>query len=505
MSWRFLSVLLTTVALWPSGSPGSVDGAEKQNRLNVMLFTADDLNCDSLGCYGSKVPDISPNLDWFATQSMRFTRAHVTVSICQPSRGVLATGRYPHRSGVMGFMHTTMKIPTVMQTFRDSGYLTGILGKVGHSTPHTSYEWDFSHDQADLGAGRSPKKYYEYCTEFLGRCRDEGKSFYFMVNSHDPHRPYHLPRVSRNVRLRGAQTPSRLYQPQEVVVPGFLPELDGVRLETSYYFNSVRRLDDTFGAVMRALEESGFAENTIVMFLSDNGVALPFAKCNAYLASTRTPWLVRWPGRVTPGSVDETHFISGIDFFPTILQATGIAVPKDLDGKSFVPLLQGESQSGRSKVHTQIDCKAGGDAVPMRCLQDAKYGYIFNAWADGEHRYRNNNEGLSMKAMEAAAETNPEIAARVNLFRYRTVEELYDLENDPDCLSNLVGHTDHQKILAQMRSQLREWMQATKDPLLRAFDKRESPKQMEDVMLEDYSPYRGKKRKRKRAKNGVPY
>ena len=78
MSWRFLSVLLTTVALWPSGSPGSVDGAEKQNRLNVMLFTADDLNCDSLGCYGSKVPDISPNLDRFATQSMRFSRAHVT-------------------------------------------------------------------------------------------------------------------------------------------------------------------------------------------------------------------------------------------------------------------------------------------------------------------------------------------------------------------------------------------------------------------------------------------
>jgi len=129
--------------------------------LNVLLFTADDLNADSLGAYGCPVPDITPNLDRFAAESMRFERGHVTVAICQPSRGVLATGRFPHHSGVMGFMHTDRDVPTIMRTLRNSGYRAGVLGKLGHSTPHADYQWDYVKDQPDLGAGRSPKRYYQ--------------------------------------------------------------------------------------------------------------------------------------------------------------------------------------------------------------------------------------------------------------------------------------------------------------------------------------------------------
>ncbi len=476
-------------------SPAAAIEEPERKPLNVLLFTADDLNCDSLGCYGSSVPDISPHLDRFAAQSLRFERAHVTVAICQPSRGVLGTGRYPQRSGVMGFMHTERDIPTVMQTFRDAGYLTGILGKVGHSTPHASYRWDMDHDQKELGAGRDPEKYYQYCREFLARCRDDGKPFYFMVNSHDPHRPYHIPGANP-ARLRGAAEPSRIYKPEEIQVPGFLPDLPGVRKEMSYYFNSVRRLDDTFGRVMQALKESGFEGNTLVMFLSDNGIAVPFAKCNAYLASTRTPWIVRWPGVVKADTIDGTHFVSGIDFLPTALEAAGLEAIKGLDGSSFVPLLKGEKQAQRDHVFTQIDCKAGGDAVPMRCLQDARFGYIFNGWADSEHRYRNNNEGLCMKAMEAAAQTDPKIAERVRMFRYRAVEEFYDLKNDPDCLVNLIAHPEHRSTIKTLRGRLARWMKATQDPLLRAFEKRQSPKEMEDAMSEDYSQWRSKKRSR---------
>ena len=458
----------------------------------MLLFTADDLNCDSLGCYGSQVPEITPNLDRFATEAVRFTRGHVTVAICQPSRGVLATGRYPHRSGIMGFMHTERDVPTVMQTFRDHGYLTGVLGKVKHSTPHADYEWDFVHDQGELGGGRSPQKYAAYCEEFFQRCRDEKRAFYFMVNSHDPHRPYHIPAGGKPHRkFVGAEPPSRLYDPAEIQVPGFLPDLEGVRLEASYYFNSVRRLDDTFGAVMRALDKSGMADKTLVMFLSDNGIAMPFAKCNAYLASTRTPWLVRWPAVVKPGTVDDAHFITGIDFMPTALEAVGIALPEEMDGTSFVPLLRGETQAGRAQIHTQIDCKAGGDAVPMRCIQNAKYGYIFNGWADGSHRYRNNNEGLAMKAMnEAAAAGDAVIAERIRVFRFRCVEELYDLENDPNCLHNLIDIPEHQPLVEGMRTELREWMLETEDPLLPAFEELDSPHEMEQIMWEAYQSFR---------------
>jgi len=456
-------------------------GAKKQ-KLNILFFTADDLHRDSLGCYGGKLPGLTPNLDYFASQSMRFENAHVTVAICQPSRGVLGTGLYGHNSGILGFMHTDRDIPTIMQTLRDAGYLTGVLGKVNHSTPKADYKWDFVHDRDELGNGRDPDIYYDYCQEFFARCRREEKPFYFMVNSHDPHRPYHIP----GKPIAGAKEPSKTYSPEDVPVPGFVPDLPGVREELSYYLNSVRRLDDTFGRTMQALKESGFDENTLVMFISDNGIAIPFAKCNTYLASTLTPWIVRWPGVVKEDSVDKEHFISGIDFFPTVLEAAGLPIPNGLDGFSFLPLLKGGRQSGRDRVFTQIDMKAGGDAVPMRCVQDKRFGYIFSPWSDGKFYYRNNNEGLTMKAMVEAAQADPYIAQRVRMFRYRAAEELYDLKNDPDCLNNLVGESDYKNDLKKMQSQLHNWMKETHDPLLTAFENRKSPEKLKSTLIDIY-------------------
>ena len=462
----------------------ALGGRDESRRepLNVLLFTADDLGCGSVGCFGGRVRGLTPELDAFAGEGMRFERAHVTVAICQPSRGVLATGLYGHNSGVMGFMHTTRDIPTVMATLGEAGYLTGVLGKVKHSTPKAEYEWDFAHDRDELGSGRDPELYYGYCKAFFARCRQEGRPFYFMVNSHDPHRPYHV----AGKPIKGAKEPSRTYGPEEVAVPGFVPDLPGVRNELSTYLNSTRRLDDTFGKTMQALKESGFENNTLVMFLSDNGIAIPFAKCNAYLASTRTPWIVRWPGVVKANTVDDTHFISGIDFFATVLDAAGLSVPKGLDGFSFVPLLKGEKQSGRERVFTQIDMKAGGDAVPMRCVQDGRFGYIFSPWADGAFWYRNNNEGLTMRAMVEAAESNPEIAERVRMFRYRAMEELYDLRNDPDCLDNLAGKAEYAEELEAKQGQIRAWMQETGDPLLAAFDVRGEPEKVRAALVTVY-------------------
>lgn len=477
----------------------SAAGGDGDRPLNVLLLTADDLHCESVGAFGGKTADLTPNLDRLASEGMRFFRAHVNAAICQPSRGVLGTGRYGHNSGIMGFMHADRELPTVMETLRDAGYLTGILGKVGHSTPEADYRWDFVHDRRELGAGRDPQAYYRYCREFLARCRQQSKPFYFMVNSHDPHRPFHVP----GKPIRGAVEPSRTYRPEEVPVPGFVPDLPGVREELSYYLNSVRRCDDTFGRVLQALEESGLADNTLVMFLSDNGIAIPFAKCNAYLASTRTPWIVRWPGVVKPGSVDRKHFISGVDFFPTVLEALRLPAPEGLDGFSFMPLLRGQPQAGRQRVFTQIDKKAGGDAVPMRCVQDARFGYIFNAWSDGKHYYRNNNEGLTMKAMNEAAATDPLIARRVQMFRYRAPEELYDLRSDPDCLENLIDQPEYRAEADRLRDELLKWMKRTSDPLLPAFENRQSPEQLKAVLEQVYGrPAKKAAKRRKRARKG---
>jgi len=492
----FIKNVGISAACFVSANPFARAAGSEEQKLNILFFTADDLHRDSVGCFGGKVPGLTPNLDFFASQGLRFEYAHVTVSICQPSRGVLATGRYGHNSGILGFMHTDRAIPTIMETLREAGYLTGVLGKVNHSTPKADYKWDFVHDQKELGHGRDPDIYYSYCKEFFTRCRREGRPFYFMVNSHDPHRPYHIP----GKPVKDAKEPSKTYAPDEVAVPGFVPDLPGVRKELSYYLNSTRRLDDTFGKTMQALKESGFEENTLVMFLSDNGIAIPFAKCNTYLASTRTPWIVRWPGVVKGGTVDKEHFISGIDFFPTILKALHLPIPTGLDGSSFLPLLRGQGQSGRDKVFTQIDMKAGGDAVPMRCVQDKRFGYIFNPWSDGTFWYRNNNEGLTMKAMVEAATDDPYAAQRVNMFRYRALEEFYDLKHDPDCIYNLIDKPDYKDEIGSMRNQLSEWMKQTHDFLLPAFENRNSPEKLRSILTDLYGDNytkAGKKRKKK--------
>src|SRR5262249_35448378 len=140
-------------------------------------------------------------------------------------------------------------------------------------------------------------------------------------------------------RSGGYPAPSRIYKPEEILIPGFLPDLADVRKEMSQYYSSAHRCDETVGQVLRALKESGLEENTLVMFLSDNGISMPFAKSNCYLTSTRTPWIVRWPGKVKAGVVEDQHMISGIDYMPTILETLGLAAPAGMDGRSFLPLL----------------------------------------------------------------------------------------------------------------------------------------------------------------------
>ncbi len=486
-----------------AAAPDTARADSAKPKLNVLLFTADDLHAESVGAFAGQPEGLTPHLDRFAEQAMLFDRAHVNAAICAPSRAVIATGLFSHRSGALGFMKAKPGTPDIVTTMQRGGYLAGILGKVDHSTPTTSIKWDYAFDQKDLGNGRNPQIYYQRCQTFFQRSKAEGKPFYFMVNSHDPHRPYCNPK-----RIGpGEAAPSRVYEPADVVVPKFLPDLPGVRAELAHYLNSTRRLDDTFGKVMQALNESGFADNTLVVFLSDNGIAVPFAKCNAWYHSTRTPLLVRWPGVVEPVHRNRRDFVSGVDLFPTFLEAAGVNGPTDLDGQSIVPLLKGQAQAGRDFVFTQIDKKAGGDAVPMRCVQNERFGYIYNPFSDGAHWYRNNNEGLTMRAMEAAAKDDAAIAARIELFRHRVPEEFYDLKNDPDCLHNLIGSPEHLQEINALRSRLEDWMKKTHDPLLAALQQRDDRAVVDAAIERAYRGTAGRanaKAKRNKRKKNAP-
>ena len=289
-----------------------------------------------------------------------------------------------------------------------------------------------------------------------------------------------------------------MYKADEIEVPGFLPDIPDVRKEIAQYYSSVRRCDDTVGAVMRALRESGQARNTLTMFLSDNGMALPFSKTNCYLHSTRTPWIASWPGRTKPGAVDKRHFISGIDFMPTALDAAGSSKPRGMDGFSFLPVLLGKQQGGRDKVFTQFHQTSARRRFPMRTVQDHRFGYIFNPWSDGQRTFRNESQsGLTFKAMRAAAATDSDIAARVKLFQYRVVEEFYDFQNDPDALNNLADDPKYRNEIEKMRGELLLWMKRTADPAMAALKGHDSPQALKKFMAEqDARAAKGKPKKK---------
>lgn len=445
-------------------------------RPNVVLITADDMNWDSVGCFGCRIPGITPNIDRLAAQGMRFTRAHVTIAVCQPCRSVWMTGCYPHRNGAEGFEPISRRVPTLVERLRAAGYLTGILGKVRHLAPPAKFPWDVRVAVTELGYGRDPSKYGAQSAKFFARAKQRGQPFFLMANSHDPHRPFAGSRQERRRETRRKLThpkPSRTYAPDEVAVPGFLPDIPPVRREIAQYYTSVHRADETVGAVLDALDEAGVAERTIVMFLSDHGMPLPFAKTNCYLHSTKTPWIVRWPGVVAPGKVDQEHFVSGIDLMPTILDAVGHAPEKGVDGRSFVDLLKGGVDESRDHVLTVFHETAAKRRYEMRCIQRASYCYILNAWSDGEVVFRNESQsGLTFRAMKQAAASDATIAARVKLFQHRVPEELYDCLADPDALNNLIDSEQHRPIVGQMRAQMLEKLTAIGDPLRSALERR---------------------------------
>ena len=474
---------------------------------NILLITADDMNWDAPGCFGGRTPDITPNIDRLAADGMRFQHAHITIAVCQPSRSVLMTGRYPHRNGAEGFQPINISVPTLQEQLHKAGYLQGILGKVKHLAPAEKFKWDMVEDYQDLGCGRNPELYYKYARDFFRQAALQKKPFFLMANSHDPHRPFHGSQQEQKKLekvLKDIPAPSRVYKGEEIEVPGFLPDIPDVRKEIAQYYSSVRRCDDTVGAVLRALHESGLTENTLIMFLSDNGMALPFAKTNCYLHSTRTPWIVAWPARIKSGTVDKQHFISGIDFMPTALEVAGVPIPSGMDGSSFLPVLLGKYQPERDKVFTQFHQTSARNRYPMRCVQNHRFGYIFNPWSDGQRVFKNESQsGLTFNAMKAAAPMDDSIAARVKLFQYRVIEEFYDFKNDPDGLHNLINNPDYKEELDKLRKEMLDWMKKTGDPAIDSFENRTSPEALKKFMTEQDARSGRKEKKKKQKKNKV--
>jgi len=470
-------------------------------RKNLLFITVDDMNWDSVGVYGCKVKNTSPHIDKLAASSLRFNNAHVNIAVCQPCRNTLNSARYPHNN-VQGFQQmASNKYPTLPHILKEAGYQVGILGKVPHSTPYMGFEWHMEHDQNELGFGRNPEKYFAYVKKFMADAKKAGKPFYMMANAHDPHRPFHR----ENPKETRFPLPSKLYTPKEIIVPGFLPDIPEVRLEISEYYSSVRRADDVVGKLLQALKESGLEDNTIVVFLSDHGIAVPFAKTNCYYHSTKTPLMIKWPGVTKAGAVDSEHLVGTIDFMPTILEGLGFAIPSGIDGRSYFPVLKGEKQADRDVLYTQFHETSGRRRFSMRAIVTHNYTYIFNPWSDKKRKFRNESMvGRTFKAMAKEGKKNEELQKRVNLFSYRVVEELYATKKDPDALKNLIDNPEYKTEVEQLRQKLENHLLKTRDPAAAALQQHDDAAALkvfmeeEQVRSKEVNAYKNKRKNKKK-------
>ena len=229
---KLLAALLLAITFF--GTTGTANAQQP----NILLITADDLNYDSLGCYGNKLPGVTPNLDRLASEGVRFQHAYVTIAICQPCRASIMTGRYPHRSGAMGFDAIDDDVPTLPETLRANGYYTAVIGKAVHTIPSRHKRaFDETYDMQDLGNGRSPERYRETTAAAIAKAGSDGKPFFLNVNLHDPHRPFansaQEQRGKKPKIWEGVPLVDEPYSPDEVPLPGFLPHLPEVPLQMS--------------------------------------------------------------------------------------------------------------------------------------------------------------------------------------------------------------------------------------------------------------------------------
>ena len=441
---------------------------------NVLILTADDMNWDSLGCTGSVVADTSPNLDRLAAEGIRFSHAHVASTACMPSRNAINHGRLPHRAGAGGFEHLRVpNLPTIPHTLTAHGYRAGIIGKVHHSTPYEGTPWD---PECNEDIGRNTEEFYTRAKAFMASCKKAKKPFYLIVNSHDPHRPYYnIDSWGKEVRSRKGKPPnshpSKVFDPGTIVLPGFVPDHPDVRHELACYYSSVRRCDDVMGRVLDGLKELNLDEDTVVIFLSDHGMAMPAAKSNAYMNSTRTPFIVRWPGKIQAGQIDDTHFVSSLDIFPTLLELADINGIQGLDGRSIWSLTQGKKQADREAIHTQFYRTIGKSNLQMRTYQNTEFSYTFNAWHNGNPAYSSSSMGGSVfKTMLALGKTDAQWAERANYLLVRAPEEFYNLKKDPNCLNNLINSPEYTQKIATFRTATGRWLKQTQDYVLPPFE-----------------------------------
>jgi len=309
------------------------------------------------------------------------------------------TGLYPWSNGASGFNPVFDGVTTLIELIKEK-YSTGIIGKAEHLSPQKKFNWDFKVNGYTnfCSHGKEAKKFYE-----LSKCffKNAKKPFFLMVNSHHPHRSF--PNESR-------------FLPNDIKVPGFLPDVYEVRNDLSLYYEGVKRCDDAVGVVLEALIETNNLENTLILFTSDHGMAFPFVKANCYHFSTKVPLIWYCPKLIEPKIIDT--FVSGVDIMPTLLEFIEQDKKPPMQGSSYKETLI-NGKKFKNEVFTCLCKLYSGKNFETRAIHNKEYCYIVNHWANGSNKFVEDGSIGGTPCMNAIRKHKPEDLKKLDLDNLR--------------------------------------------------------------------------------------
>ena len=464
---------------------GSRLPAQAARRPNILFVTADDLGL-VLGCYGEKRIR-TPQMDRLASSGVRFTTAYVVQASCSPSRSGMFTGLYPHGNGQYGLvntgysLHERLRAKTTPALLKGAGYRTGIIGKL-HVDPEPSFPFDLR--DTNNAATRQVRTVAPRAAEFI---RSAGSSpFFLMVNFSDPH-------AFRNASATGGWDfpPQVDGVPEKPLPPGPATVFDfqqidtpEQRIRTAGYLNAVERLDIGIGMLMDALDKSGKAGDTLVVFCGDHGPPFARGKTTCYESGLRVPFFVRWPGVTKPGSVSSS-MVSTVDILPTFLDAAGIPSPHPLHGTSLRQAVTA-GRPWREFLAAEFHFHGAAPFYPRRAITDGRWKLIHNLLAGRAKPSTGIDGDQAMRFSRDPRYDGTPVRRAFDTFADPPEFELYSLAEDPVEFHNLAGTTGGLSAQRRLSEALLQWRRQTDDPLLdREF--------MERMLREGSPASRGKK------------
>lgn len=452
---------------------------------NIVLIVADDHGREAVGCYGNKAIR-TPYIDQLAAEGTRFDNAFCTTASCSPSRSVLLTGLHNHANGMYGLEHqihhfssfdTVRSLPVLLE---QAGYRTARIGKF-HVAPERVYHFQQVlgggkvNDPASLG--RSPVEMARACYPFLtDTSKQAQKPFFLYFATDDPHRSNTVapdgspifdgtkPNLFGNRPGGYPQVGDHFYQPREVVVPPYLPNTRASRMELAQYYEAISRLDQGVGRLIDYLKETGQYDNTLIIYLSDNGAPFPGAKTTLYEPGMRLPCLVKLPKPQRPGFVQDA-LISWTDITPTLLDFAGVLHPsRNTHGKSFRSIIEQTAPSGWDDVYASHSFHEITMYYPMRVLRERRFKLIVNMAHELPFPMALDlyNAYTWQDALKQPGKTYGQRSIKAYVHRPRF--ELYDLQTDPNEAHNLATNPAHRPTLTRMLAKLQQFQHQTKDP-----------------------------------------